>query len=91
VLIEPERQRIDLALELAEAAGEAIALFPERLGERHHRFDQAMLAVVVELDVVHAPALPAQNSRSSEQDGCRPAGDFATRTLASVHVADLTA
>jgi hypothetical protein len=29
VLIEPERERIDLALELAEAAGESIALFPE--------------------------------------------------------------
>jgi hypothetical protein len=91
VLIEPERERVDLTLELAEAASEAIALFPERLGERHHRLDQAMLTFVVEWDVVHAPVLPAQRSRTSEQDGCRHALDFATRTLASAHVADLTA
>jgi hypothetical protein len=80
VLIEPERERIDLALELAETAGEAIALFPERLGERHHRLDQAMLTVVVAWDVVHASALPAPSSRTSEQDGCRHAGDSATHT-----------
>jgi hypothetical protein len=54
-LIEPERERIDLALELTEATREAVALFPERLGERDHRVDQAMLTVVVGCAVVHAP------------------------------------
>jgi hypothetical protein len=46
VLIELEPQRVDLALELAEAPRQPVALLAERLGQRHHGFDEPVLAVV---------------------------------------------
>jgi hypothetical protein len=53
VLIELDGECVDLALELAEAAREPIALLAERFGERHHGLDEAVLAVVGGSDVVH--------------------------------------
>jgi hypothetical protein len=46
VLIELERQGVDLALELAEPAGEPVALLTKRLGQRHDRLDEPLFPVV---------------------------------------------
>jgi hypothetical protein len=58
VLIELEGERVDLPLELAQAAGQPVSLFAERLGERHHRLDEPVLAILGGGDIVHqrAPA-----------------------------------
>jgi hypothetical protein len=90
-LIEPERERVDLALELTEAARKAIALLPERLRERHHGLDQSVLTVGVEWGIVHAP-LPLGPALAPERARRMPPrlGPFDAH-LASVHVADLTA
>jgi hypothetical protein len=53
VLIEPDPQRVDLALELAEPPRQPVALLAERLGQRHHRFDEPVLAVVGGLGGAH--------------------------------------
>jgi hypothetical protein len=53
VLIELEGERVDLPLELAQPAGQPVALLPEGLGQRHHRLDEPMLAVLGGGDVAH--------------------------------------
>jgi hypothetical protein len=57
VLIELDGECVDLALELAEAAREPIALLAERFGERHHGLDEPVLAVVGGARVVQSVVL----------------------------------
>jgi hypothetical protein len=56
VLIEPDRQRVDLALELAQPAGQPVALLPEGLGQGDHRVDEPAFTFIGGRDVVHASA-----------------------------------
>jgi hypothetical protein len=45
-LIELEGEGVDLALQLTQAVGQAVSLLAERLGQRHHRLDEPVLAVL---------------------------------------------
>jgi hypothetical protein len=60
VLIEPDGERVDLALEVAQAAGQAVALLAEGLGQRDHRVDEAAFAFVGGRDVAHCSASVAR-------------------------------
>jgi hypothetical protein len=53
VPVEPDGQGVDLPFELTEAAGQPVALFPERLGHRHDRFDEPAFAIVVDYAFAH--------------------------------------
>jgi hypothetical protein len=53
VLVEPDRERVDLALELAQAVRQPVALLAKRLGQRHHRVDEPAFTFVVGRDVAH--------------------------------------
>jgi hypothetical protein len=66
VLIELDGEHVDLALQLGEAVRQAIALLPERLGQRHHGFDEPFLAGVGQRDVGHRrpPATVAAQAAS---------------------------
>jgi hypothetical protein len=71
LLIELERERVDLPLELAQAPGQPVSLFAERLGERHYRLDEPVLAVLGGGDVVHRR--PPAKLATGQQIGCRSA------------------
>jgi hypothetical protein len=73
VLIELEGERVDLALELTQAAGEPVALLAEGLGERHHRLDEPVLAVFGRQDVAHSVVLRHEVA-TGKQIGCRGRG-----------------
>jgi hypothetical protein len=66
VLIELDGERVDLALERGEPVSQAIALFAEGLGQRHHGFDEPSLAGVGRWDVGHRrpPAMVAAQAAS---------------------------
>jgi hypothetical protein len=78
VLIEPDREGVDLPLELAQPAGEPVALLAERPGERHHRLDELVLSVVGVQHVVHRPLRPALRDASKRSAAAPPFGG--TRT-----------
>jgi hypothetical protein len=85
VLIELEGEGVDLALELAQAVGQPIALLPERLGERHHRLDEPALAVLGgEQGVAHGWFLDTRlRPRSKSDAGMHPPGTSTWRAGAS--------
>jgi hypothetical protein len=70
VLIELDGECVDLALELAEAAREPIALLAERFGERHHGLDEPVLAIVGGARVVQSVVLRHEVAKG-QQIGCR--------------------
>jgi hypothetical protein len=74
VSIEPDPQRVDFALELAEAPRQPVAFLAERLGQRHHGLDEAVLAVIRGLRGTHRrpPAKvrgPGSNSDAAPHPG----------------------
>jgi hypothetical protein len=84
VLIEPDPQRVDLALELAEALGQPVALLAERLGQRHHGFDETVLAVIRGLRGAHRrPPATGRRPGSNSDAALRP-GKNAHSTRAGV-------
>jgi hypothetical protein len=46
VLVQLDRQGVDLPLELAQPSGKPVALVAERLGQGYHRLDEPLFAVV---------------------------------------------
>jgi putative FmdB family regulatory protein len=60
VLIEPDRERVDLALELAQAAGQPVALLAEGLRQRDDRVDEPAFTFVSGRDVAHWSASGAR-------------------------------
>jgi hypothetical protein len=84
VLIELDPQRVDLALELAEAPRQPVALLPKRLGQRHHGFDEPVLAVVGGFGRAHR--CPPANVRGagSNPDAARRLGKNADLTRGRV-------
>jgi hypothetical protein len=74
VLIEPDRQGVDLPLQLAEPAGQPVPLFPEGLGQRHHGLDEPALAVVGRRGVAHRSASSAGGTTASKDDAARAYG-----------------
>jgi putative FmdB family regulatory protein len=79
VLIELEGERVDLALELTEAPGQAVALFAEGLGQRHHGLDEAVLAILGRRAVAQSapPERPRCGSKSSAVRRLAPGAHFA--------------
>jgi hypothetical protein len=66
VLIEPDGQRVDLPLELAQPPGQPVALLAEGLGQGDHRIDEPALAFIGRRDVVHGCA-SAREGRHRQQ------------------------
>jgi putative FmdB family regulatory protein len=60
VLIEPDRQRVDLALQLAQTPGQPVALLAEGLGQGDHRIDEPAFTFVCSRDLVHGFASGAR-------------------------------
>jgi hypothetical protein len=60
VLVEPDRQRVDLPLELAQAPGQPVALLAEGLGQRDDRVDEPAFTFVGGRDVAHCSASGAR-------------------------------
>ena len=67
VLIEPDAERVDLALELGQALGQPVTLLAEGFGQRDHRVDEPTLAILGSRDDVHlatsADGLAASDSK----------------------------
>jgi hypothetical protein len=57
VLIQPDRQRVDLPLQLGQATGQAVALLAEGLGQRDDRIDEPAFTFVGGRDLAHCSAL----------------------------------
>jgi hypothetical protein len=53
VLIELDRQGVDLALQLGQATGQPVTLLAKGLGQRDHRLDESTLAILDRWDGVH--------------------------------------
>jgi hypothetical protein len=89
VLIEPDPQRVDLALELAEAPSQPVALLAERLGHRHHGLDEAVLAVIRGLRGAHRRPPAKVRGPGSNSDAALHPGKNAL--LSRARVVGLTA
>jgi hypothetical protein len=88
VSIEPDREVVDLAFELAQPACETVALLAEGLRERHHRLHEPAVAVIGVQDVGHRRP-PREKSRTASKTDAVPRGPGGA-DLARPRVAALT-
>jgi len=76
-LIEPDGERVDLALELAQTVGQPVALLAEGFGQRYDGVDEPAFAFVGGRNVAHRSASGArvadQRANRMPPDGAPPA------------------
>jgi hypothetical protein len=79
VLIELDRQRVDLALQLGQAIGQPVTLLAKGSGQRDHRLDEPTLSILEGWDGVHR-VTSDHGFAAWTQTGCRSGRRRVTRT-----------
>jgi hypothetical protein len=88
VQIELDGEGVDLALELAQASREPVALFAERLGQGHHRLDEPLFPIFAMWGVGHRCPPASARGPGSKTDAVAETANGAD--LVGERVADLT-